>query len=37
MADAAFTGREDLDLFIVAGTPEELLGKIKDFFANFEK
>lgn len=37
MADAAFTGREDLDLFIVAGTPKELLGKIKDFFANFEK
>ncbi|MCR5760090.1 MAG: TIGR00730 family Rossman fold protein [Bacteroidales bacterium] len=32
MTDAAFTGREDLDLFIVAATPEELLAKIKEFF-----
>lgn len=37
MTDAAFTGKEDLDLFLVAGTPAELLGKIRNFFANFEK
>lgn len=32
MTDAAFTGGEDLDLIIVAASPEELLAKIKDFF-----
>ena len=32
MTDAAFTGREDLDLFLVAGSPEELLEKIRIFF-----
>ena len=37
MTDAAFTGREDLDLFLVAGSPEELLEKIRIFFANFER
>ena len=37
MTDAAFTGREDLDLFLVAGTPADLLERIKVFFRNFEK
>lgn len=32
MTDAAFTGGEDLDLIIVAASPEELLTKIKEFF-----
>ena len=32
MTDAAFTGGEDLDLIIVAASPEELLAKIKEFF-----
>ncbi len=37
MTAAAFTGREDLDLFIVADTPAELVGKIQNYFSNFGK